>query len=146
MTEHPRFAQHVRDLAAAFKVKVLCVAEMPPENAIGFQVSLGPARVDAILIGLVVDETTYAVALHELGHILHPMGRVHHSEGSRAMREHGTVDTARDARLQYDAECAAWEWAKRYALEWTDPMRRTRRIGLSSYENKLRSLGIEVPK
>lgn len=42
---------------------------------------------------------TYAVALHEIGHV------VGHSSG-----------------LRIDKEAQAWEWAEMNAMEWTEPM------------------------
>lgn len=54
---------------------------------------------------------TYAVALHEIGHILGP-------------RQSGT---------RLDKEVGAWEWAQANALEWTDAMEKTRSRLLQTY-------------
>lgn len=54
---------------------------------------------------------TYAVALHEIGHILGP-------------RQSGT---------RLDKEVGAWEWAKANAIEWSEPMDATMRRLLRTY-------------
>jgi hypothetical protein len=54
---------------------------------------------------------TYAIALHEIGHILGPR-----QSGNRCDREVG-----------------AWEWAKANAIEWTDTMDKTMRNALQDY-------------
>jgi hypothetical protein len=54
---------------------------------------------------------TYAVALHEIGHILGP-------------RQRGT---------RLDQEVGAWEWAMENAIEWTDAMAEKRAACLRSY-------------
>ena len=54
---------------------------------------------------------TYAIALHEIGHILGP-------------RQNG---------VRLDKEVGAWEWAREHALEWTDQMEAKMRKCLRSY-------------
>ena len=54
---------------------------------------------------------TYAVALHEIGHILGP-------------RQSGT---------RLDKEVGAWEWAEKNAIEWTAAMAAKRAKSLQSY-------------
>jgi CRISPR/Cas system-associated endonuclease Cas3-HD len=54
---------------------------------------------------------TYAIALHEIGHIL--------GEGQSGRR--------------LDKEVGAWLWAKANALEWRKPMKRTLKNRLNSY-------------
>jgi CRISPR/Cas system-associated endonuclease Cas3-HD len=56
---------------------------------------------------------TYAVALHEIGHILGPR------------------QTGKNTRL--DKEVGAWEWAEQHALEWTEAMSAKRAKCLQSY-------------
>ncbi len=59
---------------------------------------------------------TYAIALHEIGHILGP-------------RQSGT---------RLDKEVGAWEWAQEHALEWTDAMTGKMRDCLQSYLRKVK--------
>jgi len=58
----------------------------------------------------VKSDVTYAIALHEIGHILgdHPKTRI-------------------------DKEVAAWQWAKTHSLVWTPEMQATASKRLSSY-------------
>jgi hypothetical protein len=64
-----------------------------------------------IAIRPVKTDITYAIALHEIGHILGP-------------RQSG-------ARL--DKEVGAWEWARANAVVWTDAMQRQMEKRLCSY-------------
>jgi hypothetical protein len=66
-----------------------------------------------ICIAAVKSDITYAVALHELGHLLGGM-----QDGHRLKREAG-----------------AWIWARDNACEWTERMDATMRRGLGSYLN-----------
>lgn len=140
-----KLAQHVTELCAAFGVHLLVRPEMRPDEA-----AAGTLRADndlpvaqrrCIRIVPVIDESTYAVALHELGHCLSPMGSVNTTEGSRTMRETNRVSTLRDVRLQLEEEHAAWAWAQSYALEWTPLMQYVQDIALASYIEVARRLG-----
>lgn len=68
-----------------------------------------------IKIRPVKSEITYAVAMHEIGHILGP-------------RQSGT---------RIDKEVGAWEWAIKHAHRWTPPMSRKMRSCLQSYLAKI---------
>ncbi len=59
---------------------------------------------------------TYAIALHEIGHILGP-------------RQNGT---------RLDKEVGAWEWAKANAIGWNDGMEEAMRSRLGWYLRKVR--------
>ncbi len=63
----------------------------------------------------VKSEITYAVALHEIGHIL-------------GKRQSGT---------RLDREVGAWEWAIEHAIRWTLPMSRKMKGCLQSYMAKV---------
>jgi hypothetical protein len=91
-----------------------------------------------VLLPRVQDETTYAVALHELGHCLHPLGRVHRIEGSAHFRATGQYSSFNDLRLLLLAERSAWEWAHHYALEWTPVMTYVEDWALSEYKRMAR--------
>ncbi len=137
-----RLAQHIMELAAAFGVHV--------EGAgagVQLGVSLGPGgfklvQRNMILIAPVTDETTYAVALHELGHHVHPLGMVSNTEGSLTFRTTGQYSSLRDVRLKLDEERSAWEWARHYALDWTEAMTFVERISLDSYKRAMRRFGV----
>jgi hypothetical protein len=64
-----------------------------------------------IKIRPVATAITYAVALHEIGHILGP----------------------RQSGLRLDKEAGAWEWAIANAIDWTPVMQRKMEACLCSY-------------
>lgn len=63
-----------------------------------------------VRISTIKSDITYAVALHEIGHIL-----------------------GRYPKHRIDREVAAWEWAKANALVWTPAMQRTASRLLGGY-------------
>jgi hypothetical protein len=67
-------------------------------------------RTRRIRICRVRSAVTYAIALHELGHVL-----------------------GRNSGRRLDKEVQAWEWAKRHALTWTKPMRTCAARCVASY-------------
>jgi hypothetical protein len=95
---------HARDLAKAFNARLIESDQLKPDEALG----LGHLRV--ALVATIVDESTYAVALHELGHLASPTGIVRH-----------VVQGERMNILRIE-EAAAWAWARHYALIWTPLM------------------------
>lgn len=98
--------QHAQQLAQAFDVRLIECAQLEPHEGFAY----GPRR--CVFIHPVTDETTYAVALHELGHFLMPMGWINPQDAIN-----GNV-----ANLRRDEENAAWQWARHYALIWTPVM------------------------
>jgi hypothetical protein len=95
---------HARQLAAAFDVRLIEAPVLKPEEAL----CLSHLRV--ALCHPIIDETTYAVALHEMGHLASPTG---------VLRSAVNGDIG---RLMRDEEDAAWTWARHYALIWTPAM------------------------
>jgi len=95
--------RHAYQLAAAFGVQLLEARDLAPDEALAI-----PGRRLAV-VAPIVDETTYAVALHELGHLIAPLGSLTKTPGNRH-------------NLTRDEEDAAWTWARRHALLWTDAM------------------------
>ena len=96
--------QHARDLAAAFKVRLVMDAQVQPHEAFAL-----PQR-RLVVMSRIVDDTTYAVALHEMGHVCAALGVVD-----------GLVD-GDPQRLRQLEEDAAWTWAAHHALIWTPAM------------------------
>lgn len=147
MTERDKkFALHIMELAAAFKVRLIVVPDLPPERATSgvLRNELDGTMTTAIKIAPVMDETTYAVALHELGHSIDPLGHVTHVEGSLTMRNTGMLASIRDVRLRIEAERAAWAWARHYALEWTDVMSMVETMAMRTYVKHAARLGVTV--
>lgn len=63
-----------------------------------------------VRLSVVKGPSTYAVALHEIGHVVGPQkGR------------------------SIDREAQAWRWAEQNALEWTEPMIKTAARSIASY-------------
>lgn len=144
-----RFSQHVAQLADAFGVAVnasLPMKHMDQARAATLRPRNGqPTRFEdlprVIVIAPVTDETTYAAALHELGHMIHPLGRISWLEGSRDLRATGRPSTLRDVRLRLTGERAAWEWAHAFALEWTEVMTFVETSCLAEYLKDARRFG-----
>ena len=127
-------ARHIRDLGGAFNVRLNVKPGMDPARAAAGYMEQTGQRV--IMIAPVIDETTYAAALHELGHCLSPLGMVNLTEGSQSMRETRQLATIRDCRLQLEEEHAAWEWAEHYGLCWTPVMAHLRDYCLREYQER----------
>lgn len=97
-------AAHAADLAVAFNVRLITSPLLRPEEA------FAEVKRRAVFATTIVDETTYAVVLHEIGHLAAPTGSLV-SKGAR-----GSMN------LQRVEEDAAWAWARHYALDWTPAM------------------------
>lgn len=145
-----RYAKHISDLAAAFHVRLIVERRARPERAAAGTIIVRgqedvhhSQRERCISIAPVIDETTYAVALHELGHCLHPMGMVSLTHGSLTMRKTKQCSTLADVRLELEEERAAWEWAHQYALEWTPSMTAVERLSYNTYAASARRLGLK---
>lgn len=105
--------RHAHQIARAFNATLVECAELRPEDAAasnGHRVAI---------CAPIIDETTYAVALHEIGHLAAPSGDLHGTHG-----------------LTIEAERAAWEWAEHYALDWTPAMAALREWAFSTYANR----------
>lgn len=140
-----RFVRHVQDLCAAFGIRLRVHRGRPDDaQALTMRADLKIADWNThrrmINVPAVIDETTYAVAMHELGHCLHPLGFVDKEQGSPRYLTTGQPSTLRDARLRVEAERGAWDWARANALEWTGPMQLVQDSCLGQYERTLRRL------
>jgi hypothetical protein len=144
-----RYARHITELAGAFRVKVslLPPGAPPHEAAAGFvradRDKPAHERRRCIVIPPVTDETTYAAALHELGHCLSPTGHLNEFAGSRDMVTTNRMSTLRDVRLKLEGERSAWTWAKHYALEWTPVMDALANDCMDSYLKLARRFGVK---
>jgi hypothetical protein len=111
----PTFQEHARALARAFDVRLIESEQLRPEEAL----AIPPMRV--VLCAPVSERMTYAVALHEIGHVVAPLGSlVGGVAGDRA-------------NLRRDEEDAAWAWARHHALEWTPDMDAVARWAEATY-------------
>lgn len=114
----PTLRQHAHDLAKAFQVNLVEAAQLArtPEEALA--IPMGRTAI----VAPITDESTYCIALHEMGHLVSPFGALHGS-----------------GNLTREAEDAAWAWAKHYALEWTPFMEQVATWARASYD------GVEAP-
>lgn len=128
--------QHVLQLAKAFDIDVILDPRLPHDAAGAGEHPKTKRRF--IMIAGVTDETTYAVALHELGHCVSPTGII------RTQKERDKEFTLRTIKLRIEEEIAAWQWAKRNALEWTPVMIRVRTMTFGTYRREARMLGIRI--
>lgn len=146
MTTRDR-AIHVYLLAGAFHVILQPVKNVADSNA-GYATDDEHLPLDqrrlVVNIARVIDETTYAVALHELGHVLAPCGSLTTTQASLQMRTGGQPTTLRDVKLRLDEEEAAWEWAHHFALEWTPAMKRIERLSTNSYRKDARTYEVNL--
>lgn len=148
MRNSAELTAHVLALGVAFQVQVVIDPDLAPHDAAAGYLSEdadlpGPQRRKSIRVAPITDETTYAVALHELGHCLSPTGMITMSEGSTMMRRANVFSTLRDVRLKLLEEESAWQWARHYALEWTDVMTHIETMTLGSYIAHARRFGVK---
>lgn len=145
-----RYARHVTELCEAFRVKLaLHRRHVPPERAFAGLLALESTdavvpfdeRARIIYVPRVTCEITYVIPLHELGHLLSPLGQAHWRDGSAYMRKTGKPSDLRDVRLLLTAERAAWEWAKQMAFEWTEIMNANAHMAFDSYRQVGRRYG-----
>ena len=108
---------HARELAAAFDVRLIEDARIRPEEAMGIP------HLRAVLTHPVIEETTYAIVLHEIGHLAAPLGIVRHLVAGDLGNLH---------RVE---EAAAWAWARHYALDWTPTMEALAQWAEGTYAN-----------
>lgn len=101
MTKVERFSIHIDRLLSTNQISVTW---KPGTNGRSWR------KTRTVRLSPVKSEITYAVALHEIGHILgdNPSTRI-------------------------DREVAAWEWARTYAIEWTGTMQAVAVKSLTSY-------------
>lgn len=109
---------HALELAGAFNVVLIFVPDCERHLACA-TLAYGRRVVAARGID---DETSYAVVLHELGHVLSPWGLLR------------TIKTKGNKNLMLEEERAAWDWARHYALEWTAAMASVERWAMGTYD------------
>lgn len=118
-------ASHVEELAFRFKIQIVRIDRMEDSQAAleAWQAEGKVIEARAVMLVPVTDECSYAVALHELGHQIHPTGMV------------ALGDKAEQLRLALLMERSAWEWAYEHALIWTAAMEHMKQQGMQSHEH-----------
>lgn len=124
--------KHAYDLAAAFGIDLLLFVEQPPDLAAAVHHPDGIRK--GVIAKTITDETSYAVVLHEMGHLLSPLGYL---RGPLGVKEPSKFDHPRDRHrwmnLRLEEEQAAWEWARHYSLVWTLPMQMVEQQAYATY-------------
>ena len=131
---------HADELAKAFNIGVVYDKALPPDVAMAL-VFAPPdplshwfgMREKMVAAPPIVDETSYAVVVHELGHHLAP-------NGYTAIKQPGPGRHPREtfewAAAKLAAEEAAWDWARYYIEQvfmWTVAMEQTRQYAFNTY-------------
>lgn len=130
------YEQHVYELGYRFGFKVIFADELPPDEAAAVtEVAVKTNEVvgRAVVCRPVTEETSYAVALHEVGHHVALNGQLHATKEAAIKRN----DPVAYFSAQVQEEEAAWEWAEHYALEWTPVMASVRDMTLGGYRQTL---------
>lgn len=128
-------------------VATLCINHgvlyVPAIKMIGKPEEAGTARHPrtgqaAIVVAPFTNETDYAIALHELGHILHPNGSTPElmSPSMRRRARERRPACVRDMDVLLMNEESAWDWALDHALDWTPAMQQVKDICLGKYREQ----------
>ena len=141
-----RYTDHILELCIAFDVRIQPLPARRMDRAAAGMLRDAPTfdeRTRVIRIAEPTDEPTYAAALHELGHLLHPLGMVASREGSLRYRTTHQPNDLRDVRLELESERAAWEWAHTHAIEWTEVMTFVETSCMAEYLKHARRFGVK---
>lgn len=128
-----KLAQHINDLAAAFKVVLIIDPTISVHQArnVSWHVPKVGVVKNEVYVPPITCELTYAAALHELGHAISPTGQLR-----------GTLDpTGKEldnGNLLLDEESAAWDWARHNALTWTKKMEESAQWAYSTHVQAVR--------
>lgn len=120
--------RHIQDLCQTFDIEIV-PCERPEDSRGGLvhgklynQVRVpGQPATQKVIMGRMIqvkkvtNAFLYAIALHEVGHILHPNG------------------LSTETRNAMDEELAAWQWAEHHALDWTADMQAAKDYGLMTH-------------
>lgn len=136
--------QHIRSLASAHHIMVICSVKAIRERALrdGFVLDHSAYHGVAIkrhhptatsphtiiLHGPLVTDVHYVIALHELGHFLGPHQGIT-QEDRQAYRAYGYVGPSMLAQ-----EIDAWQWAYDHAMTWTPAMTLKASTCLATYQ------------
>lgn len=110
------------DQAKRHKIRVR-LADKP-----GVGMAFGPQ----LICSPVVDEASFAIAMHELGHCVA-------APGPRGPWSLELLDQSSPGRLV--VEIAAWDWAKSNSPGWTGDMQRVELDNLQSYQRLVKGVG-----
>ena len=106
---------HARLLALDNSILLFEADDAPPD------LGLSAVHQRRVFVRTITDETSYAVALHEMGHVGHPRGFLR------------TLETEHDAHLKVQEEENAWFLARSHALDWTVAMEMVYKQAIATY-------------
>ena len=116
-TRDNTLSNHIAHLAAANRVKVIMDPTTKDSSSI--------LKHEIYVRSPVNDDITYAIALHELGHILSPNQA--YCEDYNLVHLFGPTDKIKGLEID------AWTWARKTALQWTPAMESIAKISLETY-------------
>jgi hypothetical protein len=126
---------HVVALGKAFGIAVVERVNMPlAASGAGTHPIFGVAFIQ---VPPIADMATYAGAMHELGHHVHPQGSVLKSLGKARVEKMTDLDVA---RVKIEEERAAWDWARANAIDWDATADSVQRHAIGTYKDELASL------
>jgi hypothetical protein len=99
--------RHAERLATKHQVHLVQNPDHKPEEAVAFP------SIRTVLCYPVVEEVSYAIAMHEMGHVIAIGGTGRVKEGMTEMQM---------VMAMMDQEDSAWGWAITHALYWTEAM------------------------
>lgn len=130
--------KHILELAEAFNIEVCEDPRLTPDQGASMQIGIpGVMTISIVVFKPITDDTSYAVALHELGHKLHPSGSIR-----------TFLADEDNMNMKVTEEESAWEWAQHHSLIWTTGMEQVKLFGLNTYyrERDRRRLEAIKPK
>lgn len=122
-----RYRNHLYQLTQTHDIRVMEALGAPPE------MNEAHPKLRRIVVAEINNDTSYALALHEMGHVVSPDG---HGKSHGLCRK-----CCQDPMYMYDLlteEFAAWAWAREQAIEWTVGMEQTEKYCIMSYLEQLK--------
>ena len=121
----PTMHEHVEQLAKAFDVRLIISDQLRPEEACAIP------HMRIVLAAPIHEALGYAVVLHELGHLVAPVG---------------ALNVPRTPQAKCAEEEAAWAWARYMALDWTEPMEQLAQWAERTYLDELNTTPRPKPR
>lgn len=114
-------ARHARAIAKAFRVALYEVPGLRLEESVAERLSFGPIQVNRVRVPPITSEVHYAATMHEIGHLVHPVGILPGRDQN-------------EITVKMCQEEAAWEWARHYAIDWSPAMEHTAQLAFGTYK------------
>lgn len=115
------YTNHAREIARRWGIRMIEDSGMAPHEA-----KASPAS-RTVVHSPINDEESYVSSMHELGHVISPVGYI------RGPGQEKPKNDLENVTIQIVEEEAAWAWAKENAIEWTTTMDRVMVTSLQTY-------------